>query len=79
MIYIKDIQAEVLPNHVGTVYFISSITGEVQREDYINLNGFQAYLQNFSRIEETEFIETPLVIGLQNTNNLPTITLEISY
>jgi hypothetical protein len=78
-ILIKSIQGNVLDNVIGNVYCFSSITGEAQFEDYINLNGFIAYLQNFKRVETLTKLEKPLKFGLKNQYNLPTTTLEISY
>ena len=76
---IKNIQGEALPNVIDNVNYISKITGEIQREDYINLNGFVGYLQNLTRTEETAALVKPLSFGLTNTYNKTIVTLEISY
>lgn len=76
---IKNIQGEVLTNVVGDVRYISNITGEIQREDYINLNGFIGYLQNLTRAEETAALNIPQSFGLKDSYNKTMVTLEINY
>lgn len=76
---IKNVQGEVHNETVGTVILIKSISGEIQREDYIDINGSTFYLQNFSKIEETSLLTTPLSIGLINKNNIDVVTIEINY
>lgn len=78
-ILIRNIQAEVLTNLETSLVYYKSITGEVQMEDYINLNGFIAYLQNLSRAEETSGLVKPLNFGLKNQYNKNIITLDVSY
>jgi hypothetical protein len=43
------------------------------------MNGLVAFLQNFSKIEDTEGLLKPINFGLRNTNNITMITLEIDY
>jgi hypothetical protein len=76
---LKKVQGEILTNVIGDVRFVSNVYGQIQQEDYINLNGFVAYLQNFSRIEKTTELIKPMEFGLVNTNNIEIKTLEISY
>ena len=76
---IKNIQGEVLTNVVTDVKFVSNVTGEIQREDYINLNGFVGFLQNLTKTEETNSLTIPNPFGLQNKYNKKIVTLEISY
>lgn len=76
---LKKVQGEILTNTIGDVNLITSVSGEIQQEDYINLNGFVAYLQNFSRVELATELITPMEFGLPNTYNIETKTLEISY
>ncbi len=76
---LKKVQGEILTSIIGDVRFVKSIYGQIQEGDYINLNGFIAYLQNFSRIEATTELIKPMEFGLVNTNNIETKTLEISY
>jgi hypothetical protein len=76
---IKNIQGEVLTNVIDNISYISTITGEIQQEDFINLNGFVAYLQNLTKAEETTALTIPQSFGLQNSYNKTMITLEINY
>jgi hypothetical protein len=43
------------------------------------MNGIVAYLQNYSRVETLEKLQTPTIFGLKNTNNVTMVTLEIDY
>jgi hypothetical protein len=76
---LKKIQGEVLPNVIDDIRLITSVSGEIQQEDYINLNGFIAYLQNFSNVDLETKLQTPIEFGLPNTYNIETKTLEINY
>lgn len=76
---IRKIEANVLDNFTGNVYFFTSLSASIQFEDYVDLNGFIAYLQNFTEVGSLEYLKKPLTFGLKNQYNLPTITLEISY
>lgn len=75
----KNIQAEILQNYMGDVYIFTNLSALVQFEDYINLNGFIAYLQTFKKVVNYTYLTKPKTFGLKNQYNLPTITLEISY
>lgn len=76
---INNIQGEYFDLPIGEVISFKQIIGEVQEEDYVNMNGLIAYLQNFSKIEETQALLKPINFGLKNTNNITMITLEIDY
>lgn len=76
---IKDVQGEVLPNINQSVVYVKSVEGILQQEDYIDLFGFKAYLQNLTQTEITQALTVPNTFGLPNTSNLQMITLEISY
>jgi len=76
---IKNIKAEFLPSYDGNIESFSMIKADAQFEDYINLNGFKAYLQTFKQIETVTTFQTPLTFGLKNQYNLVTKTLQISY
>jgi hypothetical protein len=76
---IKNIEAEELQFNTGSVQAINSISGIAQEEDYINMFGFVAYLQNFTKVEETVLLNKPLNLGLNNKFNLPINNLEIDY
>ena len=76
---IKNIQGSVKPYLIGNVYYVTYITGEIQREDYIKLYGYNAYLQNLTQTDYTEAMTMPLNYGLKNPQNIATITLQIDY
>jgi hypothetical protein len=78
-ILIKKIEGEVFETIIGDIIYGSSLTGEIQSEDYINLNGFIGYLQNFSKIEELTELTKPVSFGLKNKYNIGVVTLEIDY
>ena len=74
---IQNVQGEILDNFIGSVYTFTPIIGQIGQEDYINLNGFIAYTQNFSRAEASETLQKPVNFGL--VNNKQIVTIEISY
>ncbi len=76
---IKKVEATILDQFMGNLYFVTTLSATVQTEDYINLNGFIAYLQNFKQVETLENLDKPLTFGLKNQYNIPTTILEISY
>jgi hypothetical protein len=76
---LKKVEGEILTHVIGDVRFVTSVSGQIQQEDFINLNGFVAYLQNLSRTEFTSALLKPMEFGLKNENNIATITLDISY
>lgn len=76
---IKNIQASVQPYLKGNVHYVTSITGVIQLEDYINLHGYTAYLQNLTQTEYTAAMTMPLNYGLKNPDNIAMITLQINY
>ena len=76
---IKNINGNLLSNTESEVILVKTISGEVQGEDYINMNGFSAYLQNLTKVEYTSGFLNPKIFGLKNKYNLPFITLNIDY
>lgn len=76
---VKKIEGEVIENIIGDVNYILGVYGEIQQEDFINLNGFVAYLQNYSKVTDLTKLNTPLEFGLKNTYNIEINTLEINY
>ena len=76
---IRNIQGEAYLVTTGNIAAFKSISGQIQQEDYINLNGYVAYLQNFTKAEYTEALIKPTLFGLINRYNIPVVTLEINY
>lgn len=78
-ILIQNIKGEILTNITSNVRYVSVINGLIQKEDYINLNGFIGFTQNLSKTDETYGMNKPINFGLIDTYNKSNITLEISY
>jgi len=76
---IKNIGGEFFEHNTGSVLFLRPIAGQVQREDYINVFGFIAFLQNLTEVCETEHANIPLHFGLANQLNLTPVTLNFCY
>lgn len=76
---IQNITAEVLDSFVGEVRLIKPLSGQIQQEDYINLNGLICYLQNLTEVQFTQALIKPNNFGLKRTNNTQEYILEISY
>jgi hypothetical protein len=76
---IKKIEASVKPYLTGNVFYVKSIYGVIQEEDYINIYGYIAYLQNFRQTEYTQALAIPLSYGLINPNKIEMVTLQIDY
>lgn len=76
---IQSLQGQLYDIPTGSVGYLRPIVGQVQQEDYINLNGLIAYLQNLTRAEDTMALTKPMLFGLVNQYNIPMVTLEIDY
>ena len=81
---IKKIEGLILDNFQSDIQLIVSVEGFYGPNDgtcsfldYISIPNFEAYLQDFSRAEEVEYLTTPATFGLKNNTNFETI--EISY
>lgn len=76
---IKNINASILDNYLGSVPYYTTLSSDIQFEDYINLNGFIAYLQNFTNVKEVIRLQKPSTFGLKNQYNVGLNILQISY
>lgn len=76
---LKNITGNLTVEYSTEINYVSVLTGEIQLEDYINLNGIICYLQNLTQTEYTEAMAKPLLYGLPNNHRLKVETLEISY
>ena len=76
---LKNITANLADDASGNVFSIKTVQGEIQGEDYINLGGLVAYLQDFSRIETSLILNKPLNFGLKNEKNIRVININIDY
>ena len=76
---IKKVEGQVFDFTVGDIKFSNQLVAQVQGEDYINMNGFIAFLQNLSKVEDTYLLNKPARFGLKNQFNLEIKKIEISY
>ena len=76
---IRKVEGEVIKNIIDDVKYVTDITGVIQKEDYIDLNGFIGCTQNFSKIEETFPLTYNLSIGLPNRLRQKFIDLNVNY
>jgi len=77
---IKNVEGKFYDNVIGEVkLFTLPIVAQIQQEDYINLNGYIAYLQDLSKVQDTFLLSKPANFGLKNRLNIEIITLNINY
>jgi hypothetical protein len=85
-ILLKKIEARIISlfggdsgsDFTAKVRLVNSVVGKVGVENYIELEKFTAFTQDFSNVEESYFCdEIPLEYGLKKCNNY--INLNISY
>ena len=76
---LKKVEGEIYEPNTTSVVYVKSVSGEIQQEDYINLGGLVAYLQNLKEVEVTSRLRKPLTFGLKNDKNLSVITLNVDY
>lgn len=76
-ILFKNITGEIIDELTTDVNLAKSVSGEFGQEDYIGLSGFIAFLQDFTKVIESEDLTPPPTYGLRNNTNFTTI--EISY
>ena len=77
--FVTNIQGAVLSNYVGKINYFSSLPAVIGRGDYIHVNNWIAYIQEFSRVYEAYTYTAPSKIGLKNQFNKPMVTVQISY
>lgn len=75
---IKKIEAEFINDISGNIIYETTIIGKIQQSDYINLNGFIAFLQDYSKTVEITVLKKPLSFGFSNDVNAPIISMQIS-
>ena len=76
---VQKIEGEILQYVINDINYIKSVSGIIQDSDYIYLNGYIAYMQNFVNVEYTQLLGNPLTYGLPNVNKLKIATIEIDY
>jgi hypothetical protein len=75
---IKNIQGIFITEIKGGITYSNSVTGEVQREDYINIYGFKAFLQNFSKTPITSAFAIPNLFGYTPPIGITQQTIDFS-
>jgi len=76
-ILVKNIEGIIFDNFESQTLLIKSVEGFYGEEDYINMGGFIAYLQDFRYVINVEDFDTPPTFGLKNNTDF--VTLNISY
>lgn len=76
---IKNIQGDILTNIVGNVNNSSEILGEIQREDYIDIYAFTAFLQNLSQTPKTSRLNKPIMFGYALPSGITQKNIDINY
>lgn len=76
---IKNIQGDILTNIVGDINNSSEILGEIQREDYIDIYAFTAFLQNLSQTPRTNRITKPFTFGYTPPIGIIEQNIDINY
>ncbi len=76
---IRKVEGEIYDIPIGEVISLFPIIGEIQQEDYVNLNGLIGYLQNLTKAEDVTQLVKPLNFGLKNKYNISMVTLLINY
>lgn len=76
---INKIEGLVFNYSIGNITYIKNITSEIQQEDYINLNGYNSFLQNLSSVNDTFLLTKPMNFGIKNSLNLQTKIIHINY
>lgn len=76
---IKNIEGNFVTEIKGNVKYVHSIQGEVQREDYVNIYGLTAFLQNFSKSPITRIIIKPNLFGYKPPIGITQKIITINY
>jgi len=76
---VKKVEGEIFNNFIGENYFYKKLVGTIGLEDYVKLNNFIGFTQNFSSVIKVGLISsnTKNKYGLKSGDNV--INLEISY
>lgn len=75
---LKTIECKIIDDLKAQLSITSGIQSDINMSDFIEYPSFIAYLQNFSRVDKLEHIDTSPLMGIKNKNYSVT-SLEISY
>lgn len=76
---LKKIDGEFLTSVETSIIGFKKITSDIKLDDYIELSGLIAYLQNLSKTELTVKLDKPINFGLLDRYNMGVIELQINY
>jgi hypothetical protein len=76
---IQNIQGNFVTEIKGNIIYLKSVDAEIQREDYINIYGLKAFLQNFSKTPITSSVVKPNPFGYKPPVGIIQKDIEISY
>lgn len=74
---IKNVSGEISPEIKSETKLIKKISGDVQREDYVIVDGFIGMMQDFSRIEFSKSLLVPQTFGLKQINNIIKLNIDL--
>jgi len=74
---LQNVQGQILDNFEATTIFVTSVEGFYGEDDYVNLGGFEAFLQDFRQAPTVTDLTVPATFGLKT--DIPFVTLNISY
>lgn len=77
-ILVKNIEANLLDNFSGEINLLS-VSSVIGSDDYFKVFGIEGYLQNFTKVVESEKYNRPDTFGLKRNKDKEFRLLEISY
>lgn len=75
---IRKIEANIIETHNGEIDTMK-ITGIIGKEDYFKVFSIEGFVQNFTKVVETEEYSVVGNFGLKRNNKETFVELEISY
>lgn len=76
---IQNIQGNFITEIKGEITYAKSIEADIQREDYINIYAFTAFLQNLSQTPRTNRITKPFTFGYTPPIGIIEQNIDINY
>jgi hypothetical protein len=78
-VLLKTINASFLDLYDSNLIYYSTLTSDIQKDIYINLPGFVAFLQNFTYVQTINSLNTPMNFGYKIASNTKIKKIGISY
>jgi hypothetical protein len=76
---IQNIQGNFITEIKGGITYAKSIEANIQREDYINIYAFTAFLQNLSQTPITNRLAKPFTFGYTPPIGITEQNIDINY